>query len=68
MNNPEYFSQKDQQRNDIDRLRRELVTEFKNTTDLFEQCRIAQNFEELCEEEEALLHRRTARRISEWMN
>ena len=63
----ESFSQQEQ-RDDLSRRRKELAKKFMNTTDVFEQCRIAQNFEDLCEEEEALLHGRADRPIAEWMD
>ena len=49
MIHPESFSQQEQSGN-LNRRRKKLATKFKNTIDLFERCRIAQNFEELCEE------------------
>ena len=64
MIHPESFSQQEQ-RDDLSR-REELATKFMNPTGVFEQCRIAQNFEELCEA--AFLHGRVTRPVAEWMD
>ena len=45
MIHPESFSQQEQSGN-LNRRRKELATKFKNTIQLFERCRIAQNFVE----------------------
>jgi hypothetical protein len=39
-----------------------------NTTNFSEQCSIAQQFGEVCEEEDAMLHGRTFRPQAEWMD
>ena len=39
-----------------------------NTTSFSEQCSIAQQFGELCEEEDAVLHGRASRTQAEWLD
>jgi hypothetical protein len=52
----------------IDRRARNCEAQFMNTTDFSEQCSIAQQFGELCEEEDAMLHERASHTQTERMD
>jgi hypothetical protein len=58
----------EERRENLHRRRKELEAQFMNTTNFSEQCRIAQQFGEVCEEEDAMLHGRTSRPQAEWMD
>jgi hypothetical protein len=46
----------EERRENLHRRRKELEAQFMNTTNFSEQCSIAQQFGEVCEEEDAMLH------------
>src|ERR1700722_2483881 len=58
----------EERRENLHRRRKELEAQFMNTTNFSEQRSIAQQFGEVCEEEDAMLHGRTSRPQSEWMD
>jgi hypothetical protein len=58
----------EQQRESFYRRRKELEAIFLNTNSFLEQCIVAKEFGELCEEERALLHGRKPISKAEWMD
>jgi hypothetical protein len=58
----------EERRENLHRRRKELEAQFMSTTNFSEQCRIAQQFGEVCEEEHAMLQGRTSRPQAEWMD
>jgi len=58
----------EERRENLHRRRKELEAQFMNTTNFSEQCSLAQQFGEVCEEEDAMLHGRTSRPQAEWMD